>query len=612
MRRSSRLQIFVTTALTLLLVGCGQTAVERASDGGDATAKAKTSQTERQDKTEAVAEGADTTTDEAATGSKAGKNSKAEAKLPPPPKAPEMRPYLEQAVGTVRLPQAAASMVRQAQVDAGDLGVFLPEARWTERAQAVLNLVDDLESEGVRESRLPEELLKSVVELREDLLESPGWTGGPNMDAVRAQRVASGELELAALWVASIRALKHDHSNLAPWSRRDMAQRILNSVLRWHPPEAAVAALRPPTDQYEKLMKSLTVYRKKAEKGFTHLPKTLRRAKPHREHEAIPLLRKRLSEEGAVFTDLSVTKWDQELTDALRAEREFRQLRSFKKWKRNIDRHLITTLNITAAERVAQLELNLERWRKTDYNHFDYKVFVNLPDFHGEVWDGTERLHRFKTVVGKRNVSKGRRINATPVLTARIKRLVYNPTWTVPNRIIHDELLPQAQKKIEKEGLETTPLDYLRSKGYKVWNEDNIRKLKLRRAPGPDNALGKVKFMFDNRYFVFLHDTNAKGKFGHRRRALSHGCMRVHKPLDLAKLLLTRDGTFWKVKKLRVMNHRKETPIYLKTTVPVVIDYITARVDQDGRTRFLWDMYAKDKPRLAMVRRGLKKKARGM
>ncbi len=514
-----------------------------------------------------------------------------------------MARFLGGATTPAPLDAAARDLLRRAQIDAGDVGVFLPEARWTERAQTVMDLVDDLDAEGVRESLLDAGLLEGVVGLRETLLERPGWTGDAALDEPRARRVATGELELAALWLQAVRALKHDRSNVPPWRPADMAQRILSSILTWHPAQAARHALRPPTEQYEALMKSLARYRKLAEQGFTRLPKKLRRAKPHRGHDAIPLLRKRLVEEGVTLSDTESRKWDQELTDALRTERELRQLRGHKKWARNIDRHLIATLNISAADRVAQLELNLERWRVSDFGHFPYKVFINLPDFHGEVWDGTQRLMRFKTVVGKRNVSDGRRINATPRLTARIKRLVYNPTWTVPARIIREELLPQAAAKVEKEGLELTPVDYLRSKGYRVWNEDNPRKMRLRRAPGPDNALGKVKFQFDNRYFVFLHDTNSKSKFRHRRRAMSHGCMRVHKPLDLAKLLLTRDGTYWKVKKLRVMKHYVETPIYLESTVPLVVDYITARVDDDGRTRFFWDMYRHDAPRLASARK---------
>ena len=128
---------------------------------------------------------------------------------------------------------------------------------------------------------------------------------------------------------------------------------------------------------------------------------------------------------------------------------------------------------------------------------------------------------------------------------------------------------------------------------------DNPDRMYVRRVPGPGNALGKVKFLFDNRYHIYLHDTPMKGKFRHARRAFSHGCMRVHKPLDLAKILLTRDNSWGLVKTYKVLHHLDRTQFNLKTTVPLVVEYITARVDDDGRVHWLMDVYGHDKVRIA-------------
>ena len=121
----------------------------------------------------------------------------------------------------------------------------------------------------------------------------------------------------------------------------------------------------------------------------------------------------------------------------------------------------------------------------------------------------------------------------------------------------------------------------------------------VRRRPGPGNALGRVKFIFDNRHFVFLHDTPSKSKFRSQRRAFSHGCIRVQDPLVLAELLLRRDGSLHVAEEAKVLKHYRETTIQLKEPIPVVLDYVTARVDQTGRVHFLEDLYEKDARLLA-------------
>ena len=116
----------------------------------------------------------------------------------------------------------------------------------------------------------------------------------------------------------------------------------------------------------------------------------------------------------------------------------------------------------------------------------------------------------------------------------------------------------------------------------------------VRRRPGPGNALGKVKFLFENRWSVFLHDTPQKRKFNATRRAFSHGCVRVHRPLELAELLLKRDGQWAEVEKAKVMSHYKESVFRMKAPVWLVVDYMTARVNDAGRATFYPDVYRKD------------------
>ena len=148
------------------------------------------------------------------------------------------------------------------------------------------------------------------------------------------------------------------------------------------------------------------------------------------------------------------------------------------------------------------------------------------------------------------------------------------------------------RKSLEsEEGL--TPEEILEAKGYEFRRRHPTRPI-VRMKPGPRNALGRVKFIFENRHFVFLHDTPGKRKFRAIHRAFSHGCIRVHQPLTLAELLLKKDGTWHIAEKKKVMKHYRETPIELKTPIPIILAYFTARVGDDGMVRWLRDIYGKD------------------
>ena len=112
--------------------------------------------------------------------------------------------------------------------------------------------------------------------------------------------------------------------------------------------------------------------------------------------------------------------------------------------------------------------------------------------------------------------------------------------------------------------------------------------------PGPGNALGRLKFLFENRHFVYLHDTPNKRLFLKVKRPFSHGCIRVHQPRLLAEILLTHDGSWERVKAKRVFSHYRETPIELTTPIPIVIEYFTATTDKTGMVHWHDDVYNKD------------------
>jgi murein L,D-transpeptidase YcbB/YkuD len=184
-------------------------------------------------------------------------------------------------------------------------------------------------------------------------------------------------------------------------------------------------------------------------------------------------------------------------------------------------------------------------------------------------------------------------INATPRISSLIETIVFNPYWNVPPRIWEDELEPSFQKKAEQNEEGKTFEEILEEKGYEL-RGTNPEKPIVRMRPGPRNALGRLKFIFENRDFIYLHDTPAKRLFLKIKRPFSHGCLRIEKPRLLAEILLSRDGTWEEAKAKRVFSHYKETPIALKSPVPIVVEYFTATVDASGMIHWHDDVYGRD------------------
>jgi murein L,D-transpeptidase YcbB/YkuD len=153
----------------------------------------------------------------------------------------------------------------------------------------------------------------------------------------------------------------------------------------------------------------------------------------------------------------------------------------------------------------------------------------------------------------------------------------------VPPSIVKREILPV---------LKQNP-DYLAISNMEQIGTSNGLPI-IRQLPGPDNALGKVKFLFPNNYNIYLHDTPAKSHFGRTVRAFSHGCVRVEKPYELAKFLLRGDSS-WNDKSIRkAMNLGREKWITLRRPIPVFITYFTAWIDNYGRINFRKDIYGHD------------------
>jgi murein L,D-transpeptidase YcbB/YkuD len=252
-----------------------------------------------------------------------------------------------------------------------------------------------------------------------------------------------------------------------------------------------------------------------------------------------------------------------------------------------------SSLNIGADRRLQQIDLTLQRWRENRIGDDARYLWVNIPDMHAEAWREGQRDLRFRIVVGNTTRQCDPRtrqmayVNATPVQSATMSYVVLNPTWSVPIRIAREELLPE---------LLENP-NYFEEQGFEHIINDNGTEI-IRQSPGPNNPLGKVKFMFPNPHNTYMHDTSRPQYFRFPIRAFSHGCMRVSEPDALLEYVLQQDGQWDERQIERIYEGGEETTISLREHIPVHMEYYVVTVDDDGYANFLADIYRLDRDRL--------------
>ncbi|MCE9520801.1 MAG: L,D-transpeptidase family protein [Alphaproteobacteria bacterium] len=326
-------------------------------------------------------------------------------------------------------------------------------------------------------------------------------------------------------------------------------------------------SLAPKVPGYERLKAALSSYRAIAEAGgWESLPPDLR-LRPKKKSPFVIDLRRRLAMEGDLTRDDGGPVYDESVRAAVLRFQERNGLRADGK----LDVKTIERLNVSAAERVAQISLNMERWRVDGRDLPPARVEVNVPD-------ATAVLFRDGGPVLKMNAVVGAPGHDTPVLRSTINMVVVNPPWNIPRSIIQNEIKPI---------LKRNP-NYL-TENRMYWSGDQ-----LIQEPGPHNALGRIKFEFPNRFSVYLHDTPSRRLFTDPERAQSHGCVRLERPLDLAEALLQGDPEWSREAIEQAIREGETVRIALPEPTAVVISYRTAFVEEDGLVQFRPDIYGLD------------------
>jgi murein L,D-transpeptidase YcbB/YkuD len=288
---------------------------------------------------------------------------------------------------------------------------------------------------------------------------------------------------------------------------------------------------------------------------------------------AIQQLKARLRATGDLTVDDNSNVFTPELTAAVKqVQRRFG-------FKQNgvVDAALIKELNVPVQTRIMQLQANMERLQQMPAVTEGTRLIANIPEFKLHVYEGDRLVFDMNVVVGST-------ANKTVTFNDEMKHVVFSPYWNVPPSIVKNEILPHMKRN----------RDYLWRNNYVQTGTENGLPV-IRQLPGPKNSLGQVKFLFPNDHNIYFHDSPAKSLFELRKRAFSHGCIRLAEPAKLAEYLLRNNPEWTPAKIAKAMDAGKEQWVNLPSPVPVSITYFTAWVDADGTLHFREDIYGHDK-----------------
>jgi murein L,D-transpeptidase YcbB/YkuD len=341
----------------------------------------------------------------------------------------------------------------------------------------------------------------------------------------------------------------------------------------------------PRYDRMRDLLQKLFVARAKG--GWTKIPggDVL---KPGMSDPRVPLLRQRLIESKDMEPEAHESDvYDGSLVRAL----QYFQFRMGLETDGVVGPATLAQLNIDVDERIRQVELNLERrrWMQADFGN-PY-VFVNLADQVVKVVKDEKTVHAAVTQVGAPYFR-------TPVFTDQMEYLDFNPYWNVPFSIATKEYLPKLKRNpyaLQSQNIRVLRDGNVVNPGQVPWHSYSRSNfpVRLRQDPGPRNALGRVKFMFPNKFNIYIHDTPSKSKFQSAARYFSHGCIRVEDPFKMAEVILGLQGVSRaEIDSISSAGRRKI--VKLENPLPVHVVYLTAWVNKDGSIHYRRDVYGRD------------------
>ena len=361
----------------------------------------------------------------------------------------------------------------------------------------------------------------------------------------------------------------------------------------------------PKQYHYRELQKEVQKYREiKANGAWPSVPLSTT-LKPGNHAEAVTALRERLSvtrdyvpcdesDEGMLY--------DRCLQDAVK---HF-QLRNGLKDDGEVGPLTLSVLNKTVDDRIETMLLNLDRIKWLNVPHSKRHIIINIPDFMLYFEEDGELIQTIRTIVGTPK-------NPTPIFSNTVRTIVLNPQWNIPKSIIQNEMIPKllrnpnamSKDRIEifngwgKDAVKINPA----SVNWSKYRYSKHMPYRFAQTAGTHNALGKVKFLFPNKFSVYMHDTPTKHLFNKNKRAFSHGCIRLQQPRELLETFSTFNDNIDFEKSQEILKGKKKAYLALQNRVPVDVIYLTAWVDYDGKLQFRNDIYHYDEMQLKSFRK---------
>jgi L,D-transpeptidase YcbB len=472
-----------------------------------------------------------------------------------------------------------------------------------ERTKDLIANLCDAEREGLRPAdyRLAE-LRRTVERLR------------PSLDKQRPEAFAVLDLELTRRFLdygADLLAGRLDPKAVASeWyirARRSSIDGTLRGAVQGQDFHGIVAPLRPHQPEYAELVKALAGYREiLGQGGWPEVPGRSRLRRGDR-GARVAVLRRRLRITG----DLRGSAGGKPVYNRAVAKAVARfQARHGIPSDGIVGAATLAALNVPVQVRIRRIQLNLERYRWLPAEFGPRYTYVNIPAYELYAYDRGKPVLKMRVVVGDEYEK------ATPVFADSMTFVVFRPYWYVPQRILVREILPRIRKK--RSYLVRHHFEVVDAKRESLvlnprrinWSRVDTTKVRVRQRGGsPTNPLGLVKFMFPNQFAVYLHDTPTRKLFNRAKRTLSHGCVWVEKPVELADYVLAGQDD-WDEKKIREAMHTAHSgdedggadghTVTLERPVPVYIVYFTAFV-RDGILNFRRDPYGKDREAIARL-----------
>ena len=417
------------------------------------------------------------------------------------------------------------------------------------------------------------------------------------------------------LWLAILKYARHarggrvDPSQISPYldqkpSLRD-PKSIIQTIAATDAPDAYLRSLHPKHPQFERLRQVLLKARAPAQTGAASTEATTvglpdgPNLKPGAQHPDVALLRRRLSVTTEVGRD---DVYDQKLEAAVRAFQQGQGLAANGIVTGRTRAALNGAPKADARPETQQLITNMERWRWMPEDLGDFYVWDNVPEFMTRVVKKGQVIHSAKIIVGKVDTQ-------TPIFSASMKYIVFNPEWGVPDSIKLKEILPYLRpassdffgffggtdtRVLQRHNLRVSyngrPVD----PSQVDWSRTDIRRFQFIQPAGAANVLGVVKFRFPNKHDVYMHDTPQRELFNSPLRLFSHGCIRVEDPRRLAEILLGQDKGWSAAQVGSLLAEGYNNEIELMRPIPVHVTYFTAMAGDDGAVTRFGDPYGHD------------------